>query len=201
MGFYMYVKHSDEFLVCLPDSLIGLFLSYLHVAYGHCGMNKMISLLYPYHFPHKYDIVAKFLRSCYSCFLNSGTYRQDFLASFYVPEYSFESVHCDLIESLPPQQKYAHIFVMVCPLSNLLLTFPIRLKTTETILYILRYMVFPIFNVKCFLSDAGSLFTSKKFRAALNALNIQKIDIARLAPSHNGLAEVTIILKVELRSI
>ena len=188
----LYVKHSDEFLVCLPDSLIGLFLSYLHVAYGHCGMNKMISLLYPYHFPHKYDIVAKFLRSCYSCFLNSGTYRQDFLASFYVPEYSFESVHCDLIESLPPQQKYAHIFVMVCPLSNLLLTFPIRLKTTETILYILRYMVFPIFNVKCFLSDAGSLFTSKKFRAALNALNIQKIDIARLAPSHNGLAEVTI---------
>ena len=188
----LYIKHQDEFLVLLPDSLIGLFVSYMHVTYGHSGLKKMISLLYPYHFSHKYTLVAKFLRSCYSCFLNSGVIKPDFLASFFVPEYAFESVHCDLIESLPPQQKYAHIFIMVCPLSNLLLAFPIKLKTSETIIYILNHAIFPFFRVRYFLSDAGSLFASSKFRAALNALNIHKVDIARLSPSHNGLAEVTV---------
>jgi len=122
---------------------------------------------------------------------NSG---QDYIGGYPVPRYALEVVHGDYMQSLPGNNGYYHVLVMSCPLSGILMTFPVKSLSSEIAIGIISRFIFPYFTVKTFVSDAGSVFASEQFRNAMKIFNIQKIEIARLAPAHNGLAEKAIHL-------
>ena len=186
--------------ILLPTSLIGMICSYIHLAYTHAGETKMKSLLDTYYFKNKYTHIRKICSSCYGCFMNNPNSGQDYIGGYPVPRYALEVVHGDYMQSLPGNYGHFHVLVMSCPLSGILMTFPVKNLTSEVAVGIMSRFIFPYFTVKTFVSDAGTVFTSDHFRDAMKLFNIQKIEIARLAPAHNGPAEKAIhLFKTALR--
>ena len=90
---------------------------------------------------------------------------------------------------MPPNQGFAHVLVVVCPLSKFLLCFPLKNKQTHLILYNFLNSIYQFVNIQFVISDNGPAFASADFLATLAALNIKKIRIASLKPTSNGLAE------------
>ena len=188
----LYTKVEEEFLVYLPPTLEGLFMSYYHFSHAHAGRDKMCSILADFYFPLKITKIASFVSKCFACLITHGNIRKDTLGTYYICDYPFQAVHIDLIENLPSVYGFQHVLVILCPFSQILKTFPIKSKTSDAVLYHFYHSLFPLFQIKFVISDAGSLFSSVQFREAMHFLGIQKVDIARLSPAHNGRVERSI---------
>ena len=173
----------------LPETMVALFISFYHLTSNHAGYLKLISILKPYYIHLKDKKVKMFLRACYSCSLTNPNSYSHKLGTYPIPSYPGQVLVCDLAESLPKSGVFSHLLIIVCPLSDLLWAFPLKSKTSDEVIYIFKYAIFPFFNVKKILSDNGPCFSSNTFLEVLNSLGIEKISIARFSPTLNGLAE------------
>lgn len=185
----IYVEKNNDVQLLLPETMVALFISFYHLTSNHAGYLKLISILKPYYIKLKDKKVKVFLRACYSCSLTNPNSFSHKLGTYPIPSYPGQILVCDLAESLPKSGVYSHLLIIVCPLSDLLWAFPLKSKTSDEVIYIFKYAIFPFFNVKKILSDNGPCFTSNTFLEVLNSLGIEKISIARFSPTSNGLAE------------
>ena len=72
--------NKQGYKILVPESTIGLLLSYTHLL-GHLGVTKMLNNLQSYYFQNMYTTVKKFVTSCYSCFLSHGSSRKKWRVS------------------------------------------------------------------------------------------------------------------------
>lgn len=199
----LFIETSGEKLMklLLPKTLEYVFISYHHVASAHGGYKKMMNILDNYYFDTMATKIKKFTSACYSCFLiNSNTYKH-VLGSYPLTNYCMERVQFDLIENLPPSNKYNHILIGVCALSDFTLAFPLKTKTAEAVCNAFLYSIFPYFNIKIIITDGGPAFNTN-FKELIKSLGISKVEIARFKPTSNGLSEAKVkTVKSILRKI
>ena len=173
----------------LPESLEGIYLSFIHLSHNHLGVPGMIAALNHLDFPRKLKKIKHLCERCYACSLQNLKTSKYISGSYPTPDFPFQYIHLDLIENLPPNKQFAHILVLVCPLSKFLLCYPLKSKQTPMILYNILHNLYQFTNIQYVISDNGPAFASTEFIATLAALNIKKIRIASLKPTSNGLAE------------
>ena len=119
--------NKQGFKILVPDSMIGLLLSYTHLL-GHLGVNKMLNNLPSYYFQNMYTTVKKFVTSCYSCFLSHGSSRKNNLGVNLIPEYPFAEISMDLCENLNAVGGYSHLLIIQDVLTDYILIY--HLKST-----------------------------------------------------------------------
>ena len=172
--------------ILVPDSLIGYLIAYVHLKNGHTGLHGCLHNLSIYSFPNKKQRIMDLLRACYSCFFVSPKsnvmVKNNFLPP---PDFPGELWYADYAESLPPDNGYKHILIFVCGLSGIVLAFPRKAITTQSLIYDFLYSVYPYFPVKTIISDNGSTFASKDFNELCHSLNIKKPRISSLSPRTN----------------
>ena len=186
----LYSKHKTGALqLLLPESLEGIYLSFIHLSHNHLNVPGMVTALHHLDFPKKLKKIKHLCERCYACALQNLKTSKYVSGTYPTPDFPFQYIHLDLIENLPPNKSYAHVLVAVCPLSKFVICYPLKTKKTNMILYNLLNSLYQFFNLQFIISDNGPAFASTEFLATLAALNIKKIRIASLKPTSNGLAE------------
>ena len=186
----LYSRHKTGMIqLLLPESLEGIFLAFTHLSRNHLNLPGMQAALQHLDFPRKLKKIKHLCERCYACALQNLKTSKYTSGSYPTPDFPFQYIHLDLIENLPPNQGFAHVLVVVCPLSKFLLCFPLKNKQTHLILYNFLNSIYQFVNVQFVISDNGPAFASTDFLTTLTALNIKKIRIASLKPTSNGLAE------------
>ena len=84
---------------------------------------------------------------------------------------------------------YSHVLIVVCPLTNFLLTYPLKSKKLNMYVFHFLYNIFQLFNVKYFFADNGPCFSHVDLLTLLHVLNIKRIGIGAYHPESNGKAE------------
>jgi transposase InsO family protein len=174
--------------IYVPPSLIGPLLAYTHLL-GHMGVAKMVENLQNYHIEHMYTACKKLCTACYGCFLNHGSSRKNKILTYPVPNHPFEEVSMDIAESLNTVHGYSHLLILQDVLTDYIMVFPLKTKTTSEISRILLYSVLQHFNISKIHSDNATCFRNKEFLKLMSVLNITVINSSALNPSSRGKAE------------
>ena len=175
--------------ILLPKTLTGLFLAYHHLTGGHAGLRKMVAVMEPYYFPSKLKAITQFVASCYTCQLQNQGVKGNKLGAYPCFEYPFQAINLDLAENLTKSHRYEHILLVSDPVTDYLLTFPIRNKSAEAVSHILIYSVFSLFRVSMILSDNGACFSDRSQIKLWSALGIRKVLTSSLSPKSRGAIE------------
>jgi hypothetical protein len=171
-----------------PEKLTGILLSYLHLI-GHMGTGKMMENLKSYYIKNKYKKVKTFTNRCYPCFLMHRSSRKNVLGNYPIPSYPFEEVSMDLAENLNKIKGYENLLIVQDVLSDFILIFPLKTKTSNEVTNIFMNSILQIFNIKRIHSDNGSCFRNKAWLQILAAMGIKMIDSSSNNPSSRGKAE------------
>ena len=187
--------------LCLPQSLEYLFISYYHCASSHGGYKKLMAMLEAYDIPLLPTKLKRFLRACYTCFItNANTYSHK-LGSYPLPMYPMSTLQFDLAENLPKSAVYEHILIGVCAMSNYIIAYPLKRKTSAETAFVFANAIYPHFSPKTVITDGGPAFAGD-FSELLGTLNIRKPIIGRYHPKANGRCEKVVdLIKTALRKI
>ena len=196
----LYMQDNGIQKILMPPSLEGILIAYHHLTFNHCGLQGMLSGLYPYTFPQKTAKIQSLITRCYPCVMqNSGT-RKHMHGSYPIAEYQFATCFADIAESLPVSQGYQHLLIFCCSLSQMIRAYPLKLKTASSIAHWILFDLFQYFKIRYLVTDNAACFNDKGFLSLLHSLNITKIQIGSLHPRANGIAESRVkILKTILR--
>ena len=182
-----YQDREGEEKIALPPSLYGFVIGATHIIKQHPGVKRMCNELSMYHIPGLTNLLNIYISSCFSCFLNN---RQKSAQLGHVPiirsGYCF---HVDLAEGLPSNNGYKHILLCVDPFSKLLLTFPLKEKTSSQVLPYMIHTIFQMFFCRMVISDGGPCFSSSEFRKAMSDLCIVHKIVSAHHPQSNSHAE------------
>jgi hypothetical protein len=193
--------NKEGFKILIPDSMIGLLLSYTHLL-GHMGVVKMLANLGTYYFPNMYTTVKKFVGCCYACFMMHGSSRKNKLGLYPIPEYPFQEVSMDLCENLNKVGGYSHLLILQDVLTDYTLIFPLKGKTSNEMSRIFLYSVLQNFNIARVHTDNGPVFRNQNWLRLMAALNIKVVDSSAQNPSSRGKAERAVgIVKTLLKKM
>ena len=67
------------------------------------------------------------------------------LDTFTIPEYPLQTICLDLLENLPSNNGYSHVLIVVCPLTNFLLTYPLKSKKSNMVVFSFSLQHIPAF--------------------------------------------------------
>ena len=174
--------------IYLPNSMIGLLLSFTHLI-GHRGMLKMMADLESYYFPTKYTVTKRFINSCYACFLSHRSSRKSKLGVYPMPTRGMQEVSCDLAENLNPVGGYAHLLITRCALSGFTIITPLKTKTASEVNREFKNGILTPFTVERIHSDNGRCFRSNDWLMLMAAYGIKVINTSAINPSARGMAE------------
>ncbi len=181
-------ENNKDPQIVWPSILIGPLLSYLHLI-GHMGVVKMLKNMNSYYFPNKYSKVKQFVGKCYPCFLMHRSSRKNILGNYPIPSYPFEEISMDLAENLNKVKGYEHLLIIQDVLSDFIMIFPMKSKTSNELVHIFTYSILQTFNIKRVHSDNGPCFRNKEWLKMMAALNIKVVDSSANNPSSRGKAE------------
>ena len=133
--------------------------------------------------------ITQFVASCYTCQLQNQGVKGNKLGAYPCFEYPFQAINLDLAENLTKSHRYEHILLVSDPVTDYLLTFPIRNKSAEAVSHILIYSVFSLFRVSMILSDNGACFSDRSQIKLWSALGIRKVLTSSLSPKSRGAIE------------
>ncbi len=185
----------------MPIKLIGPLLAYLHLI-GHMGTTKMIENLKSYHFKNKYTLVRNFVGMCYGCFLTHRSSRKNILGTYPIPKHAFEEVSMDLAENLNEVRTFKNLLIVQDVLTDFLLIFPMKSKTSKELINIFMYSIFQNFNVKRVHSDNGPAFRNKEWLKLMAALNVKVVNSSANNPQARGKAERAVqLVKTTMKKI
>ena len=182
-----YQENENEEKIVLPSALRGFVIGVMHIIKQHAGVKRMANELAHYYIPGLTKLLTLYLSSCFTCFLNN---RQKSAQLGHVPIIRAGYVfHIDLAEGLPSNNGYKHILLVVDPFSKLLLTCPLKEKTSAQVLPYLTHTIFQLFHVRMILSDGGTCFSSQEFRKTMSDLYIVHKIVSAHHPQSNSHAE------------
>ena len=143
-----------------------------HVAY-FTTYNKVIE---KYYWPNLRKDVKEFCATCLNCTANRSSTTRAFLHPFQVADRPFALVNMDFYGPIKPPSPHGnkYIAVMSCYFSKWVELAPMPDLRAETEV-LMQHIVARHGPMKALVSDLGSQFTSKVFRALCNILGVKHI--------------------------
>ena len=123
-------------VMCIPPSKIDLILDYYHSSLlgGHQGMNKTLMTLQERFFcPRLADYVRSYIVGCHICqlFKNNRRFSRPFYQRKYdINEGTMTNISMDIKHMPISQNGYKFILVMLCEISNFMVTVPLFTATS-----------------------------------------------------------------------
>ena len=123
-------------VMCIPPSKIDLVLDYYHSSLlgGHQGMNKTLMTLQERFFcPRLADYVRSYIVGCHICqlFKNNRRFTRPFYQRKYdINEGTMTNISMDIKHMPISQNGYKFILVMLCEISNFIVTVPLFTATS-----------------------------------------------------------------------
>ena len=126
-------------VLCVPPSKMDMVLDHYHSSLlgGHQGMNKTLRTLQERFFcPRMGDLVRSYIVSCHVCqlFKNSKRFDRPFLQRKYdINQGTMTCISMDIKHMPKSSSGYKHILVMLCEISNFMVTAPMVTATSPEI--------------------------------------------------------------------
>ena len=170
---------------------------------GHAGVERTLRTLrsrFVWYAMRK--DVSNWVKSCKHCQVNKVyQHNKPPIDPVQVPRSKFRHVVADIVGPLIPSEGYQYIFTMICRYSGWIEAVPMREANVGTILdalintWIARHGLMDGIQ-----TDRGSVFTSQKFREAMQAFGIQHKFSCSYKPASQGIVERSHrVLKSSLR--
>ena len=172
--------------IFLPNSLISTLLAYYHLSTGHGGVKRLTLAVANFYFRRKTDLIKELTTKCLPCSLVNTSTRPHPIGSYPVPPYPFHTIYCDLAENLNAKGGYSHLLIIVDPVSDGTLIFPLKTKTSHEVYSIFFTAIYQQYQTK---SDNGACFQHKLHLKQLALLGIHKVKSSSLNPKARGLVE------------
>ena len=141
---YVHQKSRDvEAVLCIPPSKIDFILDMYHgtLISGHQGMNKTLRTLSSrYYCPRLADYIRAYIVGCHTCqlFKNSKRFHRPLQKRTYdISQPALANVSMDMKYMPKSNQGYKYMVVILCEITNFLVTHPLREVTASEVCRIL----------------------------------------------------------------
>ena len=175
--------------IFLPNSLISTLLAYYHLSTGHGGIKRLTLAVTNFYFRRKTELIYEITSKCLPCSLVNTSTRPHPIGSYPVPPYPFHTIFCDLAENLNAKGGYSHLLIVVDPVSDGTLIFPLKTKTSHEVYSIFFTAIYQQYQTRVIISDNGACFQHKLYLKQLALLGIHKVKSSSLNPKARGLVE------------
>ena len=182
---YVHQKSGDvEAVLCIPPSKIDFILNMYHgtLIGGHQGMNKTLrTLSLRYYCPRLADYIRAYIVGCHTCqlFKNSKRFHRPLQKRTYdISQPALANVSMD-IKYMPKSSKgYKYMIVILCEITNFLVTHPLKEVTASEVCRILveefiAYFSTPV-RIVC---DQDPAFMSSLCRYCFQQYKIQILTV------------------------
>ena len=185
----LYCKFQSGPKILVPNSLIPVLLAYFHLTTGHGGIKRLTLSISNFHFRRKSELIREISSKCLPCQLVNTPTKPNPLGIYPVPQYPFETCFMDLAENLNNVGGFSHLLVVVDPLSDATLIFPLKTKKANEVFNVFMTGMFMQFQIKNIVTDNGACFSSKEQLKKLALLGLNKVKTSSLNPKARGLVE------------
>jgi transposase InsO family protein len=108
----------------------------------------------------------------------------------------------DLAENLNEVRTFKNLLIVQDVLTDFLLLFPMKSKTSRELINLFMYSIIQNFNVKRVHSDNGPAFRNKEWLKLMAALNVKVINSSANNPQARGKAERAVqLVKTTMKKI
>ena len=182
---YVHQKSGDvEAVLCIPPSKIDFILDMYHgtLIGGHQGMNKTLRTLSSrYYCPRLADYIRAYIVGCYTCqlFKNSKRFHRPLQKRTYdISQPALANVSMDIKYMPKSNRGYKYMIVILCEITNFLVTHPLKEVTASEVCRILveefiAYFSTPV-RIVC---DQDPAFMSSLCRYCFQQYKIQILTV------------------------
>jgi len=161
---------------------------------GHPGRSKTLELLgRSYYWPKMHQDVGRFVRNCHICQRSHTARHAPFgiLRPLPIPDAAWRHISMDFVTGLPWSNGFNAILVVVCRLTKMRHLIPCRdTCTAEQLADLYARHVFRLHGLpQSIISDRGTQFTAKFWKALCKALKIQALLSTPFHPQTDGQTE------------
>ena len=188
-GILHIIKKSNLPKLCVPTTLLPMYVSMAHLTTNHSGTKSMILALENYYHTDLTKLCDKFAKTCLACILVNHPNRGSKLGVFPLDAKVGEVLHMDLMESVGSSSGFQHILAVKCPISQYLLLIPMKSKRGDEFCHIFINNIWPLFTPRAIYSDNAGFFTSEITLVTLAKLRTQLIYSSAFASYSHGSAE------------
>ena len=182
---YVHQKSGEvEAVLCIPPSKIDFILDMYHgtLIGGHQGMNKTLRTLSSrYYCPRLADYIRAYIVGCHTCqlFKNSKRFHRPLQKRTYdISQPAFSNVSMDIKYMSKSNKGYKYMIVILCEITNFLVTHPLKEVTASEVCRILveefiAYFSTPV-RIVC---DQDPAFMSSLCRYCFQQYKIQILTV------------------------
>ena len=161
---------------------------------GHPGRSKTLELLgRTYYWPQMHKDVGRFIRNCHTCQRSHTARHAPFgiLRPLPIPDAAWRHISMDFITGLLWSNGFNAILVVVCRLTKMRHLIPCRdTCTSEQLADLYARHIFRLHGLpQSIISDRGTQFTAKFWKALCQALKIQALLSTPFHPQTDGQTE------------
>ena len=172
-------------VLCVPPSKMDLVLDHYHSSLlgGHQGMNKTLMTLQERFFcPRLGDIVRSYIVSCHVCqlFKNSKRFDRPFLQRKYdINQGTMTCISMDIKHMPCSSTGYKYILVMLCEISNFMVTAPMVTATSPEICQVMQDHLICVFGTPVkLICDQDPAFMSHLTQTMLLSYGVKLITVS-----------------------
>ena len=186
----------QTYLTFVPSMLQPKVLASLHndTSSAHLGVTRTIHLAQQYYYwPNLTKDIKTFIGSCNKCLSTKRSQHRlnPPLETFDIPTGPNQRLHCDLLGPLPLSiNKFQYVAVIIDAFSKLVVTFPMRTKSSQEFLKGFHHKYICTYGVPhSIYTDNGGEFKNTIMKDLCHAYNITHNTCSGYTPKANGLAE------------
>ena len=172
-------------VLCVPPSKMDLVLDHYHSSLlgGHQGMNKTLMTLQERFFcPRLGDIVRSYIVSCHVCqlFKNSKRFDRPFLQRKYdINQGTMTCISMDIKHMPGSSTGHSYILVMLCEISNFMVTAPMVTATSPEICQVMQDHLICVFGTPVkLICDQDPAFMSHLTQTMLLSYGVKLITVS-----------------------
>ena len=172
-------------VLCVPPSKMDLILDHYHSSLlgGHQGMNKTLMTLQERFFcPRLGDIVRSYIVSCHVCqlFKNSKRFDRPFLQRKYdINQGTMTCISMDIKHMPSSSTGHNYILVMLCEISNFMVTAPMVTATSPEICQVMQDHLICVFGTPVkLICDQDPAFMSHLTQTMLLSYGVKLITVS-----------------------
>ena len=172
-------------VLCVPPSKMDLILDHYHSSLlgGHQGMNKTLMTLQERFFcPRLGDIVRSYIVSCHVCqlFKNSKRFDRPFLQRKYdINQGTMTCISMDIKHMPGSSTGHSYILVMLCEISNFMVTAPMVTATSPEICQVMQDHLICVFGTPVkLICDQDPAFMSHLTQTMLLSYGVKLITVS-----------------------
>ena len=186
----LFYEKGAETKIMLPTKYLNPLVALGHLLCNHHGYEKVNRNLANFYHESLCKRIMELCSVCFACQLSNWPNRNQKLGYYNTSDSVMETMCMDLAENLPANNGYKHILIMVDPISDVTLAYPMKTKSSNEFIMIVLFQLYQILpNLKQILCDNAAHFVSHKTLQLLTAYGIHVIYSAAFHSYGHGLAE------------